>query len=71
MYLSDKEFVEFMVQAKANIRRKGQKHGFIFVKENTEKEEEFDNEDAGIVRTDGKLKKLFEEAGLKLHSDEV
>ena len=52
MYLTKKEVVTFLAQAKANLRRKGTKTGFIFVKENTADLEEVDDEDGGVVRTD-------------------
>lgn len=62
-HLPDKELVQFFKRCIAGLQR----GGYIIVKENnTSVEDDFDDTDSSVTRSDEKFRELFKEAGLEL-----
>ncbi len=70
-HLTDKQLVAYLARCKKAVVN----GGWIVVKENmsTDRngEDMFDEVDSSVTRTDGKFRKLFEEAGLKIIKTEL
>ena len=63
-HLPDEELVAFFLRCKQGL----QPNGTIVVKENNTQvlEDDYDDEDSSVTRSDDKFKELFKRAGLKL-----
>jgi protein N-terminal methyltransferase len=67
-HLGDKALVEFLQRCKKGL----EENGVIVVKENnTMFEDDFDETDSSVTRTDDKFRALFKEAGLELLSTQL